>query len=104
MTITNCRRTVCCCLVIAGIGCAAAVTPAAKKVKQYDPTAAALADIAKLKVGKHDWPQWGGWSGRNNTPPGENIAQEWDVDTGKNIKWSAKLGSQTYGKQDFRTG
>ncbi len=29
-------------------------------------------------------------------PSGKNIPTDWDVDSGKNIKWKAKLGSQTY--------
>ena len=56
-----------------------------------------------------DWAQWGGDSLRNNTPVGHNIPTEWEVGdfdyrTGdwdphrsENIKWVAKLGSQTYG-------
>ncbi|MDA0833952.1 MAG: PQQ-binding-like beta-propeller repeat protein [Planctomycetota bacterium] len=52
--------------------------------------------ITKLDVGLHDWPQFGGTSLRNNTPVGKNIPTDWNVDTGLNIKWSAKLGSQTY--------
>ena len=69
----------------------------AKKAGAYDPTAVAMAEIATLKVGKLDWPQWGGSSGRNNTPQGVNIPITWDIDSGKNIKWQSKLGSQTYG-------
>ena len=69
----------------------------AKKPGTYDPTAVAMAEIATLKVGKLDWPQWGGSSGRNNTPQGVNIPITWDIDSGKNIKWQSKLGSQTYG-------
>ena len=56
-----------------------------------------------------DWPQWGGSSLRNNTPEGTGIPTEWNAgkidrntrewvkDTAKNIKWVAKLGSQSYG-------
>ena len=56
-----------------------------------------------------DWAQWGGDSKRNNTPVGYDIPTEWEVGdfdyrTGewdsseaKNIKWVARLGSQTYG-------
>jgi outer membrane protein assembly factor BamB len=80
------------------------LTSAQSGAKKYDPTAAALADIAKMKVGKHDWPQWGGWTGRNNTPDGKNIPVTWDINTGKNIKWSAKLGSQTYGNPVIANG
>ena len=67
------------------------------EAEDYDPTAEIVKDLAKLKVGAKDWPQWGGWSGKNNTPDGKNIPIEWDIDDGTNIKWSAKLGSQTYG-------
>jgi outer membrane protein assembly factor BamB len=56
-----------------------------------------------------DWNQWGGSPLRNNTPDGRNIPTAWqigdfDYRTGKwdssgaeNIKWVARLGSQTYG-------
>ncbi|MCH8829285.1 MAG: PQQ-binding-like beta-propeller repeat protein [Planctomycetes bacterium] len=74
------------------------------RAAKYDPTAAALAEIAKLKVGKHDWPQWSGWGSKNNTPYGKNIPIEWDVKTGGNIKWKAKLGSQTYGNAVVANG
>jgi outer membrane protein assembly factor BamB len=70
----------------------------------YDPTALALAEIAAMDVGEFDWPQWGGWSSRNNTPQGENIPTEWDIETGENILWSAPLGSQTYGNTVVANG
>ncbi len=70
----------------------------------YDPTASALEDIAERDVGEHDWPQWGGWYGKNNTPFGENIPTEWDVEAGENILWSAPLGSQTYGNAVIANG
>ena len=56
-----------------------------------------------------DWAQWGGTSYRNNTPTASNIPSDWNVGefdrkTGKwlnsqarNIKWVARVGSQTYG-------
>ncbi len=56
-----------------------------------------------------DWPQWGGDSNRNNAPVGFQIPTQWNIGsfdyrTGKwdpseaeNIKWVARLGSQTYG-------
>ena len=55
------------------------------------------------------WNQWAGSSIRNNTPVGKNIPAEfepgefdaktgeWKKETSKNIKWVAKLGSQSYG-------
>eukprot|EP00913_Durusdinium_trenchii_P013416 g12597.t1 len=51
---------------------------------------APLSAIAKRQVRKHDWPEWGGWGGKNNTPPGKNIPTFWDVKKGTNIKWKAK--------------
>ena len=71
--------------------------PAQKKQEKYEPTAALLADVAELKVGKYDCPQFFGWKGRNNTPYGKNIPTDWNIDEGKNILWTAKLGSQSYG-------
>ena len=45
-----------------------------------------------------DWPHWGGGNGRNMVNRNEkNLPTTWDVQTGKNIKWVAKLGSQSYG-------
>ncbi|MCP4190483.1 MAG: PQQ-binding-like beta-propeller repeat protein [Planctomycetaceae bacterium] len=56
-----------------------------------------------------DWGQWGGNSYRNNTPEGEDICIDWDCgrfdrrsgewinDKANNIKWVARVGSQTYG-------
>ena len=66
--------------------------------------------VAKDSTGiTTDWPQWGGNSMRNNTPVGHNIPVEWDTgsfdrktgewdkDAAVNIKWVARVGSQTYG-------
>lgn len=77
---------------------------AAKSKVAFDPTKEALAEIAKMEVKKTDWPQWGGSSLRNNTPAGENIAVKWDVESGENIKWTADLGSQTYGNPVVANG
>lgn len=45
-----------------------------------------------------DWPMWGGSPDRNMVNTTEKgIPAQWDVRTGKNIKWVAQLGSQTYG-------
>ncbi|MEO0531186.1 MAG: serine/threonine protein kinase, partial [Planctomycetota bacterium] len=56
-----------------------------------------------------EWAQWGGDPARNNTPVGEGLPTDWDVgsfdfrtgewdsSTAENIKWAARLGSQTYG-------
>jgi outer membrane protein assembly factor BamB len=81
---------------------AVAVNPSLKG--KYDPTRALLDEIAKMQVGKLDWPQWAGWTGRNNTPQGKNIPAVWDIEDGTNIKWTAKLGSQTYGNAVVANG
>jgi outer membrane protein assembly factor BamB len=63
-----------------------------------------------------NWSQWGGSASRDNTPVGHNIPTEWEVGdfdfkTGKwdktnakNIKWVAKVGSQTYGNPIVHDG
>jgi outer membrane protein assembly factor BamB len=51
-----------------------------------------------LPLGAADWPHWGGGLGRNMVNPNEkNMPVEWDVRTGKNIKWVTELGSLAYG-------
>lgn len=71
---------------------------------KFDPTSEVLQAIAKQKVRPGDWPQWGGSSVRNNTPEGKGIPTEWDVSSGKNVKWSMKLGSETYGNPVVANG
>ncbi|MEX0866413.1 MAG: PQQ-binding-like beta-propeller repeat protein [Pirellulales bacterium] len=56
-----------------------------------------------------DWNQWFGSGKRNNVPQGENIPDDWDIggfdrttgewqqEDAENIKWVARLGSQSYG-------
>lgn len=59
-------------------------------------TASALAEpLAKAKKG--DWPMWGGSPDKNMVSGETGIPAEWDVQTKKNVKWIAPLGSQTYG-------
>jgi outer membrane protein assembly factor BamB len=70
----------------------------------FDPTADALRHISTMKVGPHDWPQWGGSPARNNVPLGKHIPTEWDIESGKNIQWSARLGSETYGNPVVANG
>ncbi|SFI10140.1 outer membrane protein assembly factor BamB family protein [Planctomicrobium piriforme] len=69
-----------------------------------DPTAMALEEIAQMQVGKLDWPQWAGWSHKNNTPSAKDLPTEWDVGSGENILWSAALGSQSYGNPVIGNG
>ena len=44
-----------------------------------------------------EWPMWGGTPDRNMVSSMKGLPAEWDVKTGKNIKWMAELGSQSYG-------
>ena len=44
-----------------------------------------------------DWPMWGGAGDRNMVSSMSGAPATWDVKTRKNVKWMAKLGSQTYG-------
>src|SRR5688572_33305434 len=73
--------------------------------------AAAFAGMAFTSVLQaEDWPAWGGSDpGRNMFSPAKGIpakfepgtfkknSEEIDMATTKNVKWIAKLGSQTYG-------
>ncbi|MEX0936632.1 MAG: PQQ-binding-like beta-propeller repeat protein [Pirellulales bacterium] len=73
-----------------------------------DPSAEAPASSGDEGI-TMEWKQWGGSAQRNNTPVGHNIPTEWHPgdfdpatgewisDTAKNIKWVARLGSQSYG-------
>lgn len=44
-----------------------------------------------------DWPMLGRTITRNPVVPNGVAPTHWDIKTGKNIKWSARLGTQTYG-------
>jgi outer membrane protein assembly factor BamB len=47
--------------------------------------------------GVTDWHMWGGSPDRNMVSDATGLPITWDVKTGKNIKWQAALGSQSYG-------
>ncbi|TWT47407.1 outer membrane protein assembly factor BamB family protein [Botrimarina hoheduenensis] len=97
-----------------GLGSAAccltllAVAQEVPSVQEARPTTALLATDTP-STPTLEWAQWGGDSRRNNTPIATGIPTEWEVgdfdfETGKwdptnavNIKWVARLGSQTYG-------
>src|SRR5918995_2047722 len=44
-----------------------------------------------------DWPMWGGTPSRNMVSPLKGLPTQWDIKAGKNVKWVAELGSQSYG-------
>jgi outer membrane protein assembly factor BamB len=48
-------------------------------------------------AGGGDWPMWGGTPDRNMVSPMTGLPASWDVKQGRNVKWVASLGSQTYG-------
>jgi outer membrane protein assembly factor BamB len=60
--------------------------------------AAALLPLTAAPALAADWHMWGGTPQRNmiNTVE-KNIPDNWDVTTGKNIKWVAQMGSQAFG-------
>lgn len=45
----------------------------------------------------HNWPQLGGSSQRNNVSPATQLPTAWDVPSSLNIRWTVKLGSQSFG-------
>ncbi len=52
-----------------------------------------------------DWPTWGGDATRNMVNDEERgMPVDWDTATGKNILWSARTGSQTYGNPVIHGG
>ncbi|MDB4614494.1 PQQ-binding-like beta-propeller repeat protein [bacterium] len=91
-------------LLCGSIALVAIAVTASGRAEDFDPTAVALKAISEMKVGKGDWPQWGGSPEHNNCPEGKNIPTEWDVESGKNIKWKMPLGSQTYGNPTVANG
>src|SRR5258706_15653399 len=45
-----------------------------------------------------DCPMWGRTPNRLMVTPEKGVPMEWDVESGKKIKWVATIGSQRYGK------
>jgi outer membrane protein assembly factor BamB len=76
----------------------------------------ASAVAAPLVAGAADWPQWGHDSSRNMVSSETGVATSWDpgkfkgnteeidLATTKNVKWVAKLGSQSYGNPTVSDG
>lgn len=56
------------------------------------------------KAKKGDWPMWGGSPDRNMVSGETGIPSKWHVDNHVNIKWTAPLGSQTYGNPAISKG
>ncbi len=97
---------------IAALVCGSAMAQPAKPVPRHPEAVAA----AVVGIGPRDWGQWAGSSTRNNVSTGEGIPTQWDVGeidrqsgqwvsgSGENIRWVAKLGSQTYGNPVIANG
>ena len=56
-----------------------------------------LSGIAALPLASQDWPMWGGTVQRNMTSAMKNLPESWDVENGKNLKWKAEIGTDSYG-------
>lgn len=82
-------------MIVAAAFAGTTLVPAADD-SRYDPLAEATKALADMNVKSTDSPQLGRSHYRNNVGPDANIPTEWNVNSGKNIKWTAKLGSQTY--------
>ena len=62
------------------------------------PASVLLVFLAAASVSlSADWPMWGGTPSRNMVSAMTGLPTTWDVKTGKNVKWVAELGSQSYG-------
>lgn len=70
----------------------------------FDPIAETAKEVAKLKVGEKDWPQWAGSPFRNNVVDAKTIPTDWNIKSGENIRWSMPLGSETYGNPVVANG
>lgn len=95
-----------------------------KPAKEESPQATKSEKASGAETAKADepgeltveWNQWAGSPIRNNTPVGTNIPTEWSVgeidnqtgewqrESAQNIKWVARLGSQSYGNPVIADG
>jgi len=66
--------------------------------------AAATFAQAPARSRSGDSPMWGGSPDRNMVSTETNIPHAWDAGTGRNIRWTAPLGSQTYGNPVIANG
>ncbi|MBT6154202.1 MAG: PQQ-binding-like beta-propeller repeat protein [Planctomycetaceae bacterium] len=63
-----------------------------------------MSTVGASRVESADWPMLGRTFTRNPVVPDAEGPIEWNVKTGKNIKWTANLGSQTYGTPVIANG
>lgn len=88
--------------------CAAGLTAAGFAARAADaPPAAAPAGAFSAKAAlppTGDYVMWGGTQHRNMVSGEKNPPADWDVESGKNIKWTAELGSKAYGNPIIANG
>ncbi len=65
---------------------------------------AALAAMAGPRAVAADWTMWGRSPLRNMVTPEKGCPTDWDVTSGKNVKWSQALGSKSYGNPVIANG
>ncbi len=56
-----------------------------------------LAGLASLPLMPQDWPMWGGTPQRNMASAIKSLPEFWDIQSGKNIRWKAQIGSTSNG-------
>jgi len=71
--------------------------PAAFAALAIAVLAAAFAAPLAVAIAAQDWPMWGGAPGRNMVAAAAGLPSAWDVKTNANIRWTADLGSTSYG-------
>jgi len=74
------------------------------KLKVIAAVVVLLAGGVKISGLAGDWPMWGGRPDRNMVSDATGIPADWDLKTGKNIKWVAAIGSQSYGNPTILGG
>lgn len=76
-----------------------APAPAAPRASKAGDGPAEAPRLGALKLRKRtgDWAMWGGDVNRDMVSDETGIADDFDVASGRNVKWKAALGSQSYG-------
>lgn len=75
----------------------------AKRVLLSSAVLAGLGLVSQF-VRADDWPMWGRTPNRDMISPDKNPPTDWDVKTGRNILWTAGLGSKSYGNPVVSNG
>jgi outer membrane protein assembly factor BamB len=76
-----------------------------KKWKIGGPVlAGAVLVLCAGRASAEDWPMWGRTPQRHMVSPEKNPPTDWDVESGKNVKWKANVGSKSYGNPVIANG